>query len=261
MILFGWEKLHLRGKKLKPLILLSVVEPLYFFCESYGIYYSNSTFSGVMLAIVPIIAIGLGTLILKEYPTAKQVLLCLLPIAGVVLVTIAGSRMGAVQPLGVLLVLGACLFAAFYRVYNKGAAAEFTAFERSYFVIGLCAVVFAVVALVGVRGDLAPFAAALHSRKFVMATIFLSVFCSVAANILVNYSASVLPMAIFSNLGSLITVCAMFLGVIFLKEPVNVMSLIGSGMVLLGLFLIARTNNALLQGSRALPDQEKSEKQ
>lgn len=214
-----------------------------------------------MLAIVPIIAIGLGTLILKEYPTAKQVLLCLLPIAGVILVTIAGSRMGAVQPLGVLLVLGACLFAAFYRVYNKGAAAEFTAFERSYFVIGLCAVVFAVVALVGVRGDLAPFAAALHSRKFVMATIFLSVFCSVAANILVNYSASVLPMAIFSNLGSLITVCAMFLGVIFLKEPVNVMSLIGSGMVLLGLFLIARTNNALLQGSRALPDQEKSEKQ
>lgn len=97
MILFGWEKLHLRGKKLKPLILLSVVEPLYFFCESYGIYYSNSTFSGVMLAIVPIIAIGLGTLILKEYPTAKQVFLCLLPIAGVVLVTIAGSRMGAVQ--------------------------------------------------------------------------------------------------------------------------------------------------------------------
>ena len=117
------------------------------------------------------------------------------------------------------------------------------------------------VALVGVRGDLAPFAAALHSKKFVMATIFLSVFCSVAANILVNYSASVLPMAIFSNLGSLITVCAMFLGVIFLKEPVNVMSLIGSGMVLLGLFLIARTNNALLQGSRALSEQEKSEKQ
>ena len=68
-------------------------------------------------------------------------------------------------------------------------------------------------------------------------------------------------MAIFSNLGSLITVCAMFLGIIFLKEPVNVMSLIGSGMVLLGLFLIARTNNALLQSSRALPDQEKSEKQ
>lgn len=259
MILFGWEKLRLRGKKLRPLLLLTVTEPLYFFCESYGIYYSNSTFSGVMLAIVPIIAMGLGALILKEYPTGKQVLLCLLPVAGVVLVTIAGSRMGAVQPLGVLLVLGACLFAAFYRVYNKGAAVEFSAFERSYFVIGMCAVVFVTVALCSTRGDLAPFAAALHSWKFVMATIFLSVFCSVAANILVNYSASVLPMAIFSSLGSLITVCAMFLGVIFLKEPVNAMSFIGSGLVLLGLFLIARTNYALRRENQTAPEQDSPE--
>lgn len=259
MILFGWEKLRLRGKKLRPLLLLTVTEPLYFFCESYGIYYSNSTFSGVMLAIAPIIAMGLGALILKEYPTGKQVLLCLLPIAGVVLVTIAGSRMGAVQPLGVLLVLGACLFAAFYRVYNKGAAVEFSAFERSYFVIGMCAVVFVTVALCSTRGDLAPFAAALHSGKFVMATIFLSVFCSVAANILVNYSASVLPMAIFSSLGSLITVCAMFLGVIFLKEPVNAMSFIGSGLVLLGLFLIARTNHALQREDQTAPEQDSPE--
>lgn len=251
MILFGWERIRLRGKNLKSLILLSVVEPIYFFCESYGIYYSNSTFSGVMLAIVPIISIGLGTLILKEYPTRKQVLLCLLPIAGVVLVTVAGSKMGAVQPLGVVLVLGACLFAAFYRVYNKGASAEFTAFERSYFVIGTCMVVFTVVALAGVGGDLTPFVQALHSGRFVMATVFLSVFCSVAANILVNYCASVLPMAIFTNLGSLITVFAMFLGVIFLHEPVNAVSLIGSFMVLLGLFLIARTNNALLHGGQA----------
>ena len=248
MLLFGWEKLQLRGKKLKPLIILSCVEPVYFFCESYGIYYSNSTFSGVMLAIVPIIAIGLGALVLKEYPTRKQLLLCLIPIVGVILVTIAGSRLGAVQPLGVLLVLGACLFAAFYRVYNKGSSVEFTAFERSYFVIGMCMLVFTVVAFCSVHGELAPFVEALHSRKFVLSTVVLSVFCSVAANILVNYSASVLPMAIFSNLGSLITVCAMFLGIIFLKEPVNAMSLLGSGMVLVGLFLIARTSNTSLQG-------------
>ena len=201
-----------------------------------------------MLAIVPIIAIGLGALVLKEYPTRKQLLLCLIPIVGVILVTIAGSRLGAVQPQGVLLVLGACLFAAFYRVYNKGSSVEFTAFERSCFVIGMCMLVFTVVAFCSVHGELAPFVEALHSRKFVLSTVVLSVFCSVAANILVNYSASVLPMAIFSNLGSLITVCAMFLGIIFLKEPVNAMSLLGSGMVLVGLFLIARTSNTSLQG-------------
>ena len=242
MMLFGWEKIRLRGKKLRPLIMLSCVEPIYFFFESYGIYYSNSTFAGVTLAIVPVIAIGMGVLILKEYPTRKQLLLCFVPIIGVILVTIAGSGMGAVQPVGVVLVFGACLFAAFYRVYNKDSSADFTAFERSYFVIGMCTLVFTVVALCMERGDLTPFAAALQSRRFVLSTLVLSVFCSVAANILVNYSASVLPMALFSNLGSLITVCAMFLGIIFLDEPTNAMSLIGSAMVLVGLFLIARVS-------------------
>ena len=240
MMLFGWEKIRLRGKNLRPLIVLSCVEPIYFFFESYGIYYSNSTFAGVTLAIVPVIAIGMGVLILKEYPTRKQFLLCFVPIAGVILVTIAGSGLGAVQPIGVVLVFGACLFAAFYRVYNKDSSAEFTAFERSYFVIGMCMLVFTVAALCMERGDLTPFAAALHSKRFVLSTLVLSVFCSVAANILVNYSASILPMAIFSNLGSLITVCAMFLGIIFLDEPTNAMSLVGSAMVLVGLFLIAR---------------------
>lgn len=242
MMLFGWEKIRLRGKNLRPLIVLSCVEPIYFFFESYGIYYSNSTFAGVTLAIVPVIAIGMGVLILKEYPTRKQFLLCFVPIAGVILVTIAGSGLGAVQPIGVVLVFGACLFAAFYRVYNKDSSAEFTAFERSYFVIGMCMLVFTVAALCMERGDLTPFAAALHSKRFVLSTLVLSVFCSVSANILVNYSASILPMAIFSNLGSLITVCAMFLGIIFLDEPTNAMSLVGSAMVLVGLFLIARVS-------------------
>ena len=242
MMLFGWEKIRLRGKNLRPLIVLSCVEPIYFFFESYGIYYSNSTFAGVTLAIVPVIAIGMGVLILKEYPTRKQFLLCFVPIAGVILVTNAGSGLGAEQPIGEVLVFGACLCAAFYRVYNKDSSAEFTAFERSYFVIGMCMLVFTVAALCMERGDLTPFAAALHSKRFVLSTLVLSVFCSVAANILVNYSASILPMAIFSNLGSLITVCAMFLGIIFLDEPTNAMSLVGSAMVLVGLFLIARVS-------------------
>ena len=152
MMLFGWEKIRLRGKNLRPLIVLSCVEPIYFFFESYGIYYSNSTFAGATLAIVPVIAIGMGVLILKEYPTRKQFLLCFVPIAGVILVTIAGSGLGAVQPIGVVLVFGAGLFAAFYRVYNKDSSAEFTAFERSYFVIGMCMLVFTVAALCMERG-------------------------------------------------------------------------------------------------------------
>lgn len=250
MLLCGWERLRLRGKRLRLLLALACIEPVYFFFESYGIFYSNSTFAGVMLAIVPVLSIGIGVVVLREYPTLTQLLLCFIPVAGVVLVTVAGAGMGTVQMLGVLLILGACIFSALLRVYNKEAAAEFTAFERSYFVIGACALTYTVAALCTTHGDIAPFMAALTSRRFVLATLALSVFCSVVANILVNYSATLLPMTLYSNLGSLITVCAMFFGIIFLHEPTNVMSLAGSGMVLLGIYLIARTSGAATAGEK-----------
>ena len=57
MILFGKAKLSLRGKNLKPLLLLAVTEPMYFYFESYGILYTNATFAGVVLAVAPAVAI------------------------------------------------------------------------------------------------------------------------------------------------------------------------------------------------------------
>ena len=51
MVLTGKAKVSFRGKNLRPLILLVLTEPLYFYFESYGILYSNSTFAGVVLAV------------------------------------------------------------------------------------------------------------------------------------------------------------------------------------------------------------------
>ena len=56
MILFGKAKVSLRGKNLKPLLLLAVTEPMYFYFESYGILYTNATFAGVVLAVAPVVA-------------------------------------------------------------------------------------------------------------------------------------------------------------------------------------------------------------
>lgn len=244
MLLTKRWRVRLKGKKVKPLLLLACAEPIYFFFESFGIYYSNSTFAGVALAVVPIIALAFSALILKEFPTKKQVLLSFIPIFGVVLVTLAGSTMGAIRPIGILLIMGACIFAAFFRVFNRGASVEFTAFERSYAVIGSCTLVFTVAAICTLHGDFTPYLDALRSGRFLIATAVLSIFSSVVANTLVNYSATRLPMSIFSNLGSLITVCAMFVGVIFLREPYNALSIFGSLMVLVGIWMIARVSQS-----------------
>ena len=48
---------HLRGKPLLPLLLLGILEPVvYFFGEQYGILHSSTVFSGVMIALIPIVS-------------------------------------------------------------------------------------------------------------------------------------------------------------------------------------------------------------
>lgn len=240
LLLTGAQKLHLKGKKLRSLLTMAALEPIYFFCESYGIYYTNSTFAGVALAIVPIFSIIIAYFAIREKPTCLQVLFSILPIAGVVMLTLAGSAMGVIRPIGAVLVFGACMCAAVFRVVNRDSSAQFSSFERSYAIMGSCCIVFNAVALLSVRGDFSPYIRALTTPSFIWSTVVLAVFCSVAANLLVNYATGFLSVATCSNLGSIITVCAMFAGVIFLHEPMNAVSLIGSALVAIGIALVAK---------------------
>ena len=115
MIVFKKATVSFRGKRWKPLLLLAVTEPIYFYFESYGILYTNATFAGVVLAVVPVIAIVLAILFLKEFPTKRQAAFCLLPVVGVMLMTASGNSLGVIRPVGVAFLMGACLSSAAYK--------------------------------------------------------------------------------------------------------------------------------------------------
>ena len=55
LVLVGVIKLDLKGKPIKMLLVLGLVQPvLYFICESYGIAMTTASFSGVMIGLVPV---------------------------------------------------------------------------------------------------------------------------------------------------------------------------------------------------------------
>ena len=135
ILLFKIERISLKGKNILPVLLLALNDVAYFYCESYGIALTNSMFTGVVLSLIPILAMGLSALFLKEFPTLRQILFSFLPVAGVVIIILAGSSSGAIQPVGILFVLSACFLSATQRVINRKAAVNFSAFERTYFTI------------------------------------------------------------------------------------------------------------------------------
>lgn len=239
-LLLGREKISLRGKKLLPMLGMMVAEPICFFAESYGILHTNATFAGVIVAVAPVFAIALAAVFLKEYPSRRQIIFCCLPVVGVIIMVLAGKSLGVVTPIGVFFLLLNCACIACYRLFNRWGAQEYTAYERTYLVLAVCMVVFTTVALISCGGDLQAFITPLKTPRFILPILALCLMCSIGSNMLVNYAATQLTVAKMSVFGSLITVVSTFAGVVVLKEPFSLPSLLGTLLIIFGIWQVSR---------------------
>ena len=93
---------------------------------------------------------------------------------------------------------------------------------------------FTAAALVECGGDLRTYTRPLSQPGFVAVILLLSVFCSIVANMLVNYGAGRISVTKMSAIGNINTVVSSFAGVVFLKEPFTWVMLLGSVLVLVG---------------------------
>lgn len=235
MLLTGREKFSGRGKNWWPLIVQMVFQQVYFVTESYGILYTNATIAGLVLAVVPVVSIGTGALFLREYPTRRQALFCILPVAGVIMMTVSGSELGIVRPLGLVLLTGTCLSTAIYRTANRWAAREFSPFERTFMVVASSAVFFTATGLRSVGWSLEAYLEPLRELPYLASVLSLSVLCSIVADILVNYATGRMSVFKISAFGALCTLSSTFAGVVLLREPINLTLLLGAVLILVGI--------------------------
>ena len=240
LVCTGRCKLSLRGKHLGSLLLLGLLEPvLYFYCESYGILYTNATFAGVMVAMNPIVAMLMAAVLLRERPSRRQAVFGLLPILGVALITLSSRAEGAIRPIGVVILAGTCLCAGLSRVLSRRTAARFSSFERTYVMMMLGSVVFTASAVLENLGNPRALLAPLASGWFWASAFFLGALCSVASYGCVNFALERLPVARAAVFSSLTTVVSIFAGVIFLGEPITGVSVVGSILIIVGIWVVS----------------------
>ena len=234
-LLLGKKKISFKGKNWKPVVLLLLMQSCYFLFETYGILYTNATIAGLVLAVVPVVTIGTGALFLREYPTRRQALFCILPVAGVIIMTVSGKELGVVTPLGIIFLLLTMLVSAAFKTANRKAAQEFSSFARTFLVLANSAVLFSLVGMGSVEWNIAAFAAPLLQGKYLFSVLCLSLLCSIVANLLVNYASGHMSVFMLSSFGSLSTLCSMVAGVVFLREPVSISLLLGAVLILVGI--------------------------
>lgn len=72
-LLLGLIKIDLRGKSLKPLLLVALWSPcIYYISETVGVRYTTASESAVFFACIPVVSLVASTLLLKEKPSKTQ---------------------------------------------------------------------------------------------------------------------------------------------------------------------------------------------
>lgn len=243
LIWCGKKSFSLKGKNLLPLLGLALLEPPYYFFESYGIYYSNATFAGTVMAFSPVIGIAAAMLFLGERPKRRQKLFCLLPTAGVIIMTVVGSSMGIVKPFGAVFLFASQFVAAAMKLCNKKSSMEFSSFERTYVILVSNAVVFTIKSMIELRGNVRAYFEPLANPEYLFALVILSLFCSIAANLLVNYACGMMSITKISTFSAIATICAAFGGVVFLHEPITWITFLGSAIIIVGIWQVTKNSS------------------
>ena len=234
-IVTGKIRLSFRGKNLKLFAILVTMQPCYYLFESYGLLHTNSTIAGLVMAVLPLVTIGTGAVFLREYPTKRQALFCIMPVVGVILITVSGKDLGIITPLGILFLLLALLASSTYKTANRKVAEQFSAFERTFMVLTVSSLMFSIAGLSKVNWSVSAFVAPLLKTRYLFSVLGLSLLCSIVANLLVNYASGKMSVFRVSSFGAFSTLCSVFAGVVFLQEPMNWTLMLGAILILIGI--------------------------
>ena len=121
--LTGRFPVRFRSRKLWPVLLAGLFEPvLYFPCEQYGLRLTSTSFSGVMVALIPLCSLVYGAVFLHEKATWRQVVFSVLSVAGVIVLAVYASGIGSGSVPGFFILLGTVFAGAAYMVACRACA-------------------------------------------------------------------------------------------------------------------------------------------
>lgn len=222
-------------KKIWKLLLMSFLQPiLYFLCETYGIQMTTSSFSSVMIAMIPIVAMIGGIFFLGEKPTVWQYVFSILSTAGVILIAGTGVEEGSVLPFGIILLMFAVIASAGYNIASRILSKEFSVMERTYAMTVVGFVLFSILAFIENISEPDLLISSFFDWQYTWGILYLGIVSSVVAFLCLNYANTYLPVSkttVFSNLTTVVSVIA---GVYILNEPFSVVSVIGTLMIVFG---------------------------
>ena len=238
-VLFGFMKMDLKGKPLKPLFAVALFNPfVYFIGETIGISNTTASESGVFLACIPVVSLVASTLVLKKKPTKIQIIGILITLIGVMITVFAIGATSSLSIIGYVFLIMAVISYALYSVFVEKAT-EYTGIETSYIMILIGAIVFGTVAICEalIQGSFVelvtlPF----QYSSFAMAVLYQGIGSSIIAFFLSNVAISKIGVNRTSSFIGVATVVSIVAGAVVLKETFTIYQIIGAVVIIIGVY-------------------------
>jgi len=245
------ENLRLNKKTAGYMVLLGMLQPvLYFILEEYGILYSSVAFCGIMLSLSPAFSVLMGAVFLREKVTYAQLGFSALSISGVLIVTIASGGTGIVTLPGFIMLFLGVTFGTAYFIVARRVSGETTAFQRTYYMAVAGAIVFPAWALLEHWENPTVILVAAGEPGFLTSVLFLGVFSTAVAYLIMNFASNHLPAARFSAFTNLATVVTVMAGVLILHEPFLPIIVPTTIMIIVGVWGVQKFTPEMLEARK-----------
>jgi len=240
LMLTGVIRINLKGKPISSLLTLAFFQPgLYFMGETWGVKWTSASEAGMVIALVPVAIATMAAIFLKEKLNSKQILSIAASVLGVlVIVSTQGKLQFGEHLWGLLALFLAVLAAGAYSILARHSSTKFTPWEITFVMMWAGTVIFNVLGIgqSAIEGSLAAYLKPLQLSGVLWAIFYLSVISSVLAFFLSNYMFAALPASQSAPIFNLITVVAVFSGVVFRGEQFSWIHAVGITLIILGVW-------------------------
>lgn len=232
------SKERIKRKDLPGLIFICLLEPgLFFIFDAYGLKYTTAVRASILLSIIPILTALLAAAIIKEKLTALKLITTIGSIAGVYLVMSSkeNAASGSNYMLGDMLIIGACIAAAFYTTLARRMSFRYSFFTITRFQSLIAVIFFLPLA----AGEIALKGIQTPSLPSIVGVIYLGAAGSAVGYLLLNYTIARLSAANSSIFSNLIPVVTMGLSALILSEAIGVRKVLGLLIILFSIFFLS----------------------
>lgn len=238
--LMGVVKLDLKGKKLRSILFVALLDPaIYFVGETVGTGNTTASAIGAFLACIPAASLVASSAILHKSPRRIQTFGILITLSGALLtIFAAGMNRASLSATGYLFLAIAVVSYALYSVFVEKAEGV-SSMEITYVMIAAGALVFGLLAVgeAMLHGTI-PILALLpfSNAPFPAAALYQGIGCSILAFFLSNVAIAKAGVSRIASLIGLPTVVSILAGALLLGESFAALQILGAVIILIGVY-------------------------